>query len=652
VKAGELDHLEDATAATIAWQDAQDARTTELLARWEHGDALRKLVSSLPTPRATAAPWHCGERWFGIEEPGSRLTASGPDGPPITLVDPTREAGHTLRDFWPSPDGALVVIATVHGSAEAGDLRFLGAATGEHLGSPALYTTMTRVEWLPDSTAIVFNGVTFEGDEMRGAIYEWTPGDDPVLQPITSPTLDLYAKPANDGRRILISSGNHRYRPVAVIDREAKTSVEIAFPADVHLDGVIVDDELIAITTEGADRGRVIRTALDRIADTSAWTEVSPESAAALRAISVVGPHHLALSELVDGCGGLRLIDLRTSQQSKVALPRRGALATSGLAAPIIGLPMCRVSGQHAELTFLLSSPATPPAAYRYDITRSVLEALGPEDATDDVVDETVVAISPDGTRVPCVLVHSRALDRQLPAPTLVLAYGGFNLPNTPRYQLAAAAFVASGGIVAYPLLRGGGEFGNAWWEAGRGRNKQRTFDDLYAVCEALIDTGVTTNEQLALQGGSNGGITASAAAAQRPDLFAAVVATAPLTDLLRHHRAALSDVTTAATIAEFGDPDDPGDATAIAQWSPFLNVVAADDGPAVLVAAAEDDVRTPPWHARKFVARLQAERPNSDALLRIWRNYGHGTGGGSASDRTAEWLGFVMSHVGVVPAE
>jgi prolyl oligopeptidase len=279
------------------------------------------------------------------------------------------------------------------------------------------------------------------------------------------------------------------------------------------------------------------------------------------------------------------------------------------------------------EITFLFSSPARPHAPYRYDLDADRLHAIPGNNAHDPAATTTMLrATSRDGTEVPCFLTHLATVDRDRPQPTLILAYGAWNLPNSPRYTLAAAAFVLSGGIVAHPILRGGGEHGSRWWHEGRRHNKQNTFDDLF------------------------GGLTAGAAVTQRPDLFGAVVITAPLLDLLRAEPT--RNIPSETTKSELGDPSDPADAAVLAGYSPYQHLSAADYPP-ILVVAAEHDVRTPPWHSRKFVARLQSVTTSTNpALLRILKAMGHGTGATPASERTTEWLGFIMKHLGVRPGD
>lgn len=652
----DFDHLESDVPATLAWEAEQDARTSAMLEATPGREALSQLLDSLPSGRWASAPWHAGACWFDATEPaaGSGIALRARDsrsGFESLLFDPSAEPGRSLRDFWPSPDGTKVVVAVLHGSSEAGELRLVDTASATQFGAPDLYTTLTKVAWLPDNLGYYFNGVAFDGPQMRGAIYH-RPVDGAAAEEPLSCGSDAYPVASADGRHLLVAGGSHRLRPLAILDRSTHAWTALDMDDRDHVDAIPVGDRLLAITTRQADRGRVVTIPIATAADPSTWREIVPESEAILRALTIIDGQ-LILSELVEGCGRLRVIDLEHSTEQIVPVPVQGAISTSGSTAPLVGTAMCRPSSGHAEVTFLVSGPGSPPQSYAYSIEDRQLRELGQPASAESqaIVSETIQAVSRGGTVVPCVLAHLRDLDRARPQPTLLLPYGGFNLPNTPRYQPATMAFILSGGIVAYPLVRGGGEFGDRWWHAGRGHSKQNTFDDLYAVCDHLIATGVATPSTLALQGGSNGGITAAVANAQRPDLFAAIVASAPLTDLLRHHLGPASPVTIAATISEFGDPSNADDRGHIKAWSPCHNTRAADSSPAVLVAAAEDDVRTPRWHARKLVAVLHERRPDAPAFLRIWRNYGHGTGGGTTSERTVEWLSFIMNHLELAPA-
>jgi len=263
------------------------------------------------------------------------------------------------------------------------------------------------------------------------------------------------------------------------------------------------------------------------------------------------------------------------------------------------------------------------------------------------LVTRRLACVSKDGTRVPLWLVHRSDHDLGRSGPTLVYGYGGWNIAFLPAYVGGLAPFVEAGGILALPNLRGGGEYGSTWWVQGQLAYKQNTFDDLYATAETLIAAGVTSPDRLAVAGASNGGLLAAAACVQRGDLFRAVVALVPLTDMLRFPR----DDYGREMSEDYGDPEDARAAQVLRAYSPYHNVRRGTRYPATLVVCAANDIRCPPWHGRKLVARLQdATSGEAPILLRVWRDAGHLAATTADAPRTAEWLGFVMAELGMTP--
>jgi protease II len=301
----------------------------------------------------------------------------------------------------------------------------------------------------------------------------------------------------------------------------------------------------------------------------------------------------------------------------------------------IVGDQYICVTDDGAPRGRVISIPLQTPA------DRSSWRQLVPAARIDGLSIKRMWATSKDGTRVPADVVHRGPLDMSRPHPTLVHAYGGFNMALMPAYLGHLERFVAAGGVYVTAHLRGGGEYGTEWWRQGRMAAKQNVFDDLFAVCEQLIGDGITRPDLLAFQGGSNGGLVAGVAITQRPDLFRAVVAQVPLLDLLRAGRFAL--------VMEFGDPQNPANAQVLAAYSPYHNVREASY-PAVLLDAGENDPRRPAWHSRKMAARLQAANLSEHPiLLRVWKDSGH-VGGNKSTliDQSADWLAFVMQELGM----
>jgi len=249
-------------------------------------------------------------------------------------------------------------------------------------------------------------------------------------------------------------------------------------------------------------------------------------------------------------------------------------------------------------------------------------------------ISEQVHFLSTDRTSIPMWILHAKNFKKDRSYPAILTGYGGFNVSMTPRYQAAVVAWLEAGGIMAIPLLRGGGEFGEAWHAAGSGQQKQHTFDDMIAAAQFLIREGYTQSEKLAIQGGSNGGLTVAAVITQHPELFRAAILKNPLTDMIRYPLFGEGP----AWISEYGSPQKADDFRALWSYSPYHHVRDHSAYPAVLVLSAEVDDRVAPLHARKFAAALQRENYSSHPILfQTLKNVGH-YGPDSTEADTEEW--------------
>ncbi|TVR04591.1 MAG: S9 family peptidase [Deltaproteobacteria bacterium] len=283
-----------------------------------------------------------------------------------------------------------------------------------------------------------------------------------------------------------------------------------------------------------------------------------------------------------------------------------GAWQQHALAVPELGTVRLLTADDRSDLAFYQYADfLTPPSVVRLAADEDTHETVRNEPTwfdADGMAVEQREAISADGTRIPYFLVTPAGFEPRGTHPTLLAAYGGFEISRTPFYSgVMGRAWLARGGVYVVANIRGGGEFGPAWHRAALRENRQRSFDDLIAVAETLIDNGITSPDHLGIQGGSNGGLLVGAVMVQRPELFGAVVSAVPLLDMLRYHRLLAG----ASWMAEYGNPDDPEDRAFLEAYSPLQNLRADTTYPTPFIWTSTRDDRVHPGHARRMVARM-----------------------------------------------
>jgi prolyl oligopeptidase len=266
---------------------------------------------------------------------------------------------------------------------------------------------------------------------------------------------------------------------------------------------------------------------------------------------------------------------------------------------------------------------------------------------TKDIIADIKFYESKDGTRVPIFIMHKKGVKMDNNNPTLLYGYGGFNVGMSPGYVGLNATFINRGGVYAIACIRGGDEYGESWHEDGMLFKKQNSFDDFIAAAEYLISEGFTTNEKLAIRGGSNGGLLIGAMLMQRPDLFKTAICAVPLLDMVRFHKFLIARY----WIPEYGDPDKKEDFLNILKYSPYHNIRMGINVPTTMVTAGENDTRVDPLHAKKFVAALQNNFGQINPVL-LLMDYDSGHGSGKSTEKQIEDLelqyGFLMNELGM----
>jgi prolyl oligopeptidase len=374
----------------------------------------------------------------------------------------------------------------------------------------------------------------------------------------------------------------------------------------------------------------------------STWRELVPESEGFIGWAGVVGGR-LYVGDLVDISLRVRVFDLNGTLVEVLPFENPGSSPSMFLERALRPCDAFLIT--HTSFT-------RSPVSFLHDPETGEFRQIGAaRHELDNVVAEQRFATSRDGTRIPYFIVRPKDAAPGRPQPTLVYAYGGFNVSVLPSFPAIYVPFIEAGGIFVQASLRGGAEYGKAWHDGGRLFNKQNSFDDLEAVAQALIADGVSTPDIMAFMGASNGGLLAGVAIVQQPHLWRAVVPTVPIFDMMEPvpDTAVLAGIR-AIFFEDYGDPREPDHAANIRRWSPYHNIEDGVNYPAVYQVFGEKDLGCMPFHGRKFTARLdEANVGDRPIHLRVWRDTGHGTPDPVISAAWhGEWLAFVMDQVGL----
>jgi prolyl oligopeptidase len=574
---------------------------------------------------------------------------AGDQGWPRLLVDPNAlEPASALDWYFPSPDGALVAYGISRNGDEQSTLYIVETATGRLLPERIPHTSFCRVAWLPDSSGFYYSGGRASDFEDAEKWLFFHPLGETVQrdpEPVRFGEPVLLLNLSDDGRYLLVDAGWEVRRPAYLLDRAENKWQAIMPQRGYEGWGLFDGDRYLLLTTYGAPRGRIVSLPLATAGDRATWVEVVPEGDAVMIHFDLDGGR-LAIAEVHEACARLRLIGLDGSNEQTVTLPGLGFI--DGLS-DVTTAPIAAHDGQ---AWFRYHTFTEPSRSYCCDLRTGELRAHGPGRTLAHIEARRVYFTSKDGARVPLFLVHRAGLDLSQPHPALLNGYGGWNVASGPafvgarNYTRCVLPFVEAGGVFAFACLRGGSEYGREWWQAGRLAQKQNTFDDFYAAAEYLIFSGLTTPDQLAAMGASNGGLGAAAAIVQRPDLFKAIVAEVPMTDMVR----CMDDPYLVPYQVEYGDPADPEQFAYIFSYSPLHHVRAGERYPAVLFQCGLHDLRCQTWNGRKMAAALQRASAGEGPVLYKVQPGGHGPGLSFDEnlDRSLTVIGFVMQQLGM----
>jgi prolyl oligopeptidase len=669
--------LEDADdPRTVDWSAAQDELFAHYRAGWAGRNELRERLAQLLAVGSVSTPVWRGERAFLLrrtaDQEHAALLTIGPDGAERVLIDPmvTDPTGTTTLDSWyPSADGRLLAYALSTGGTEDSELWVLDTETAAVVDGPIDRVRYSTVGWLADASAFYYirhlapGTVGDDNDRLHRRVYLHPLGADPEGDTLVfgdgSPAGRYFAATVSiDGRWLTItqSQGTDPRNDAWVADltdaspekpalRLVQQGVDAWTWPNFH------NGQLYLFTNRDAPRGRVCTASPDAL-EYDAWQElIAQDATAVLRDYAVLdGPDGPALlvSRTRHALSELQLHDGRTGETlGNVPLPGAGT---------VVSMRERPEGGAEAWLSYTdFSSPAT---VYRYDVRAGTLDEWArPPGAVEapGLRTRQVSYQSLDGTTVRMFLVEGAGAgdgggggggSSAGPRPTILYGYGGFNIAQAPAYSAMVVAWVEAGGAYAVANLRGGSEEGEEWHRAGMLGQKQNVFDDFHAAGDWLVQHGVTTIDQLAIFGGSNGGLLVGAALTQRPQRYAAVVCSAPLLDMVRYEQFGLGSTWS----GEYGSAADPEQLEWLLAYSPYHNVRTAERYPAVLFTVFDGDTRVDPLHARKLAAALQhASTGVGPILLRRERDVGHSARSVSRTvELAADELAFFAQYTGL----
>ena len=632
--------LEDGQSPeTQKWVEEEMAYTRGMLDPLPGRDAIHKRLTELLGIGSISQPQIGGKYYFYTRREGMQnqpivYVREGVEGKDRVLLDVNQLAadGTIALDWYqPSENGKYLVYGTSPSGSEISTLHIIETKTGNALPDTIDRTRAASIAWTLDNSGFYYTrypkkGDVPEGQEMynRHVFYHELGTDPETDPPIFGEGRDPEDWPSvsldNDGRFLLITvQQGWTKTELFLMDLKKRTPpTRVTTGKNFIYSGSVYNGRLYIVTNEDAPRYRVfVAEAGDYERDN--WEEIIPQTDAVLQGAAVWGGKLFTQYEQ-NASSQLKIFDLDGTKLHDLMLPALGTVFGSD------------GKWNRDEIFYGFLSFTVPPTVYRYDLKSGTTSLWAKVDAPS--IDPAAYEVnqewfhSKDGTRVPMFIVNKKGLKKDGHNPTLLTAYGGFNVSLTPSFSRTAYLWMEHGGVYAVANLRGGAEFGEDWHRAGMLDKKQNVFDDMIAAAEHLIAEKYTDTDHLAIQGGSNGGLLMGAMITQRPDLFRAVVCQVPLLDMLRYQNFQIAKL----WIPEYGSSDNPEQFKWLYAYSPYHHVKPGTGYPAILFMTADTDTRVDPMHAKKMAAEMQAEAKNGASktrpiLLRIESKAGHGAG-------------------------
>lgn len=660
--------MEDLNSPGIhSWVTSENALTADYLGKIAGREVVKQRLTalwnypkvSLPRREVHGAVWFY-QKNSGLQRQAVLYVRQGADGTPSVLIDPNQlspDGSVSLAEWSPSPDGRYVAYGLSEGGADWRDVHVREVATGHDLSDTVNWVRFSGLSWTADGGGFYYSRFPARAasEKLSAALTDQTlyyhrvgtpqSADLKIFALPSKPTWFISGTVSEDGRYLFVSASPgaepHNTLAIASLGDPMHPKVDAPFVSITDAaDGLytpidVVGSTAYIMTDHNAPKRRVVAVDIAH-PDESHWRTIVPEGQHEIENAAVSGGR-ITLLELVDVKSTLRMVSLTGASLGTITLPGLGSI--SGLSA----------RNDSPELLYGFTSPLYPETIFRYDIKTGVRHAFDPPKLPFDVSQyetQEVFYPSKDGTKVPMFITAKKGLKLDGSHPTLLYAYGGFDVNLVPTFSPTIPLWLELGGVYATANLRGGAEYGEAWHHAGMREKKQNVFDDFIAAAEYLEREKYSSPSKMAIQGGSNGGLLIGAVEEQRPDLYAVALPAVGVMDMLRYDRFTGG----AAWTGEYGSATDSAAFKYLIKYSPVQNIRSGVCYPATFVTTADHDDRVVPSHSYKFTAKMQSvQKCDHPVLIHVETEGSHGY---LPTDKrianTADLIAFTAANVGL----
>jgi prolyl oligopeptidase len=650
----------DQSEETKEWVKAQVEVTNNYLKEISFRNKIGQRLKEVWNYARQGAPLRKGEYWFyfrndGLQNQSVVYVKKGRDGAEQLLLDPNKlseDGTVALANFGISKDGKYMAYAISRGGSDWREIFVKNVETGKDLNDHLKWVKFSNISWSGESGFYYSRyDAPAEGEELTNLneyqqLYYHELGDaqskDKLVFKDPVNALSNYTAEVDDDEEHILLYGtrstNNNSLMIKAIGGDQWMTADTTFENNTTYLGT-VNGKYWVLTDYEAPRYRVMAFDPEK-PDIENWEEIIPEQSDVLKNISLSQSFALALY-MVDAESQLEVYNLEGKKQYDVELPGPGSVGALG------------AIREDDEAFYSFESYSIPDQIYSYDLNTRDNEVIFTPNVDFDgenYVTKLVFAEAEDGAQVPLHIVHKKGIKLDGNNPLLLYGYGGFNIVYQPGFDVRLIPWLENGGVYVNAHIRGGGEYGEEWHQAGTKMNKQRVFDDFILAAEKVIEMGYTNPDKIAVRGGSNGGLLIGAVINQRPDLFKVALPAVGVMDMLRYHKFTIGW----AWASDYGRSDDSEEMFRyLYGYSPLHNIKTGVDYPATLVFTADHDDRVVPAHSFKYIATLQEKyKGENPVLIRIETKAGHGAGKPISKqiEEVADMYAFTFYNLNVEP--